>query len=344
MNFTILALISIFVYFIIYIFRIEISKKLNVIDIPNEKRKIHKSPTPKTGSYSIAILFFFFVVFNLIYKKFDQSINIVLTGSLLIFIVGFIDDKYKLNALTKIISISLITFLLCIYSDDLIVDKFYIYSYDFFFKLEFFSILFTILCILCLVNAVNLADGINGLATGIIVIWLLYIYKIYIYEIKIDHSDLSFLFYTVIINLVLIFVHNYKGKHFLGDSGSLMLSGFVAFLVIYLHNKNIDIPKHYNSSETLFIIFIIPILDMIRLFFTRLVNKKNPGIGDNNHFHHYLIKRMPIFYALSLYFSLINIPILISLYSSINKFFIIAVTILIYFVLIILYKPSLKSD
>ncbi len=337
MNFTILSALSIFLYFIIYIFRKKISEKLKVVDKPNEIRKIHKIPTPKTGSYSIALLFFFYIIFNLIYKKFDQNINPLIIGSLLIFIVGFVDDKYKLNALTKIITISLITFSLCVSTDYLIVNKFYIYSYDFFFKLENFSILFTILCILCLVNAVNLSDGINGLATGIITFWFIYINKIY-------DAELYFLFYPVLINLILIFIHNYRGKHFLGDSGSLMLSGFIAFFIIYLHNKNIDIPKHYNSAEMILIIFIIPVLDMIRLFFTRLMNRKNPGVGDNNHFHHYLIKRMSIFQALILYFALINIPILISLYSSLNKFIIIGITILIYFFLIFLYKPIQKLN
>ena len=99
MNFTILTALSIFLYFIIYIFRKKISEKLKVVDEPNEIRKIHKIPTPKTGSYSIALLFFFYIIFNLIYKKFDQNINPIIIGSLLIFIVGFVDDKYKLNAL-----------------------------------------------------------------------------------------------------------------------------------------------------------------------------------------------------------------------------------------------------
>ena len=338
MNFAILTIFSVIVYFIIYKFKHQISSKINVIDYPNEKRKIHKFPTPKTGSYCIAIVIITSVILNYYYKFFDRDINIILVGTFLVFFVGFIDDKYKLSAIVKIISISFITLLLCMQTDNLIIDKFYIYTFDFFFKLEAFSIFFTILCVLSLVNAVNLADGINGLAITIIITWLFYIDQIY-------QNNLNLIFNILYLNLFLIIIHNLKGRHFLGDSGSLMLSSLVAFLIIYLHNKNIDIPRPRNSSENILIIFLIPVLDMVRLFFQRLSKRKNPGIGDSNHLHHYLIKKFSLNKTLILYMAVMHIPILISLNTKINKMIIILITILIYFFLIIYYKPdSIKHD
>ena len=88
-------------------------------------------------------------------------------------------------------------------------------------------------------------------------------------------NNLDFLINIIFINLILIFIHNYMGRHFLGDSGSLMLSSFIAFLIIYLHNTNIDMPDSINSSETILIVLIIPVLDMIRLLFERLFKKKS---------------------------------------------------------------------
>ena len=73
----------------------------------------------------------------------------------------------------------LISLILCLSSEKLIVNKFYFFTLDFFFNLGSFSILFTILCIFTLINSLNLADGINGLATGLIFFWLLYINYIY---------------------------------------------------------------------------------------------------------------------------------------------------------------------
>ena len=258
----------IFIYFLIYFKRKLISKKLSVQDIPDEGRKIHKFPTPKTASYSMAIIFLIFLISNYFLNFINSpEINFLVLGTIIIFFIGYLDDKYKLSALNKIILVSLVTLVLCIISDKFIIDKFYIKTFDFFFKLEEFSIIFTVLCVLCLVNALNLADGINGLAVGIIFFWLIFLNKIYIYNLD------NFIFFVIYTNLVLIFIHNYTGKHFLGDAGSLMFSAFIAFLTIYLHNLNIENPRFQISSETLAIIFLIPIIDMLRLFLKKKIIK-----------------------------------------------------------------------
>tara|TARA_B100000787_G_C16197939_1_gene302355 strand:- start:3000 stop:4019 length:1020 start_codon:yes stop_codon:yes gene_type:complete len=331
-----LTIFSIFVYFIIYNFREKIGLLLNVNDIPNEKRKIHKISTPKTASFSIAFTFFFFLILNFFFNYFDTQFNILLIGTLLIFVVGYIDDRYRLSPLSKIFLIGLISIFLCILSEDLIIYKFYVLSFDTFFELKNFSLLFTALCVLCLVNALNLSDGINGLATGLIFFWLFFITQIY-------DNNLYLITNIILINLALIFIHNYKGDHFLGDSGSLMLSSFIAFLVISLHNQNIDDPGHENSAESIFILFIIPLMDMIRLFFERLLNKQNPAMGDNNHLHHYLIKKFSIKKALIIYFLSVNMPIIMSLYTPINKISIIVLTILTYTFFISYYKSQLNK-
>jgi UDP-GlcNAc:undecaprenyl-phosphate/decaprenyl-phosphate GlcNAc-1-phosphate transferase len=336
-NNLIITILSISVYFVIYFFRKKISLLLNVIDIPNEKRKIHKIPTPKTASFSIVLFFLALLVSNFFFNYFDNELNIILIGTILIFIVGYLDDKYKLSALNKIFLISIISVFLCILSESLIITKFYIFSLDTFFNLKNFSVLFTVLCVLCLVNSLNLADGINGLATGLIFFWLFYITQIY-------ENNLDLITNIIFINLILIFIHNYRGDHFLGDSGSLMLSSFLAFLVINLHNQNIDSPTQQNSSESIFILFIIPVMDMIRLFFERLMNKKNPGIGDNKHLHHYLISKFTSKQALIIYFLTVNIPIIMSLYTSVNKIYIIIMTILIYIFFLFYYKYHLNNE
>ena len=85
-------------------------------------------------------------------------------------------------------------------------------TFDFYFQLENFSIIFTVLCILCLINALNLSDGINGLAIGIIFFWLYYINQLY-------EFNYNFLTNIILINLFVIFINIYKGDHFLGDAG-----------------------------------------------------------------------------------------------------------------------------
>ena len=330
---TILA--SIFTYFIIYYYRHKISILLGVLDKPDEKRKIHKFPTPKTASYSIALILFVFLLFNYFYNFIDSSYNNIVVGSLLIFVVGFFDDKYKLSPSIKIILISAITLLLCLSTENLIIEKFYLHTFDTYFYLKKFSLIFSILCVLCLINSLNLADGINGLATGLIFFWVLYIAQMY------GVND-NLLIKILLLNLILILIHNYRGDHFLGDSGSLMLSAFVAFLIIKLNNQNIDDPIHQRSAETILILFLIPGLDMIRLFVERLINKKNPTKGDKNHFHHHLINQFSLTKTLLIYLSLVNLPVLLSLYTNINKIIIILSIVLIYFLFIYNYKNTKK--
>ena len=321
---TSLIILSIFVYFLIFYFRKQISTLFNVYDVSDEKRKIHKFPTPKTASYALAFLFFTLIILNYFYKLFEKDMNLVLMGTITIFLIGFLDDKYKLNAISKTILISLTTLILCLLSENLVISKFYIYTFDFFFVLGNFSLIFTILSVLCLTNSLNLADGINGLATGIIFFWLIYINQIF-------GNNIELITNIIFINLVLIFVHNIKGKHFLGDAGSLMLSSFLAYFIILLNNQATNDPGHQKSAETILILFIFPVIDMIRLFFERLINKKKIAVGDKNHFHHHLIEKYNISKALIIYFLLINIPIMLSLYTNINKIIIILLIFIMYF-------------
>ena len=202
------------------------------------------------------------MIFNLFYKFIDSNFNYILFGSLFV-LAGFLDDKFKISASTKILLLGSGIIILFFQSEIFIIKKFYIYSLDVFFDLNSFSYIFTLGCFLVLTNSLNLADGINGLATGIVFFWLIYISQLF-------DNNLDLIINLILVHLILIFFHNYKGHHFLGDSGSLMLSAFVALITIYLYNQNINNPNKNHSCETIVILFILPILDMIRLFFKEL--------------------------------------------------------------------------
>ena len=324
------------IYLIIYYYRINISKSLGVFDMPDGNRKIHKIPTPKTASYSISVIILIFLLLDVIFDLFSKDFKNLLFGCLVIFVVGFFDDKFNLKAKNKIFLIIFISLILCITSDNFVISKFYIHSFDFFLNLGNFSILFTVICIFTLVNSLNLADGINGLAIGLVFFWLIYINQIY-------ENNLDIIINSILISLVLSFFHNLKGTHFLGDAGSLMLSSFIAFLLIYLHNQNLDIPSYKNNAENILILFLIPVIDMVRLFFERIIKKKSPSTADKNHLHHYLFNKFSKNKSLLIYLISVNLPIFISINSHVNKFFIITSVIVLYSVFIFYYKVSKKT-
>ena len=148
MSFTILQII--FFQLLVTIPIIFFSKKIGLLDIPNERKS----------------LTFLFIVFITDYD--NKYINLVLSFSLLIAITGLIDDKYNVNPGTKLILQTLPIFLLIdnnFYLDDL-------GYYEYFGKIQLgsFAKVFTILCCLLLINAFNYSDGLDGLVTSITVI------------------------------------------------------------------------------------------------------------------------------------------------------------------------------
>ena len=157
------------------------------------------------------------------------------------------------------------------------------------------------------------------------------------------NNETNLIINTLLVSLILSFYHNLKQKHFLGDSGSLMLSSFIAFFIIYLYNNNIEIPTHQNSAENILILFLIPVLDMVRLFFERLINKQKPSTADKNHLHHYLIEKMSDIKALIVYFIFLNIPIMTSTYTQLSKIYIITTVVIVYFLFIFYHKFTKKN-
>ena len=125
-------------------------------------------------------------------------------------------------------------------------------------------------------NSFNMMDGTNSLAGSYSLIFLLY-FLVFI--------NFSSLILVLVIFLIFYLYLNSRNLIFFGDSGSLLLSFLIAVMIIYNHNLGNIL------AEEIFILMLIPGLDMLRLFITRILNKKNPFSGDRNHLHHLLLNR-----------------------------------------------------
>ena len=330
-NNIILFFIGSFIFTICFKKRLNIANYFNLIDRPNQKRKIHKQDTPLTGSLSVFIFFIFLSAYNLIFNYQDSALLIIFICSSLIFLIGAYDDKNNLSPYLKLILISLIFLIFLISNENFIIqnvffssiNKKYIFS-------QYMGIFITILCLLLLINSLNLVDGINSLANLIVTIWLIYI-------LFTNDNYLNDIFKLLVF---FIFINNffiYKGKYFLGDSGSLFYASIVGMLAIY--NYNILLTQTNESGvENIFILFMIPGFDMFRLFIERILKNQNPFSADNNHLHHFLIRIFSLKETLFIYFLLVVMPIALSFYSNINKLLIIITTAIFYFLLIFILK------
>ena len=142
--------------FFILIFVSKISYKFKLLDFPN-KRKIHNKPTANTGGLALSLIYVFSVFY---FNISNEELNLILTISFLISIVGFVDDKYHLNVGGKL-SLQVIPIIYLIVLENLNLITIGDYNY---FKLELnsFTIPFTLLAVCFLINSFNYFDGTDG--------------------------------------------------------------------------------------------------------------------------------------------------------------------------------------
>jgi len=322
--------------FFILIFYKSISKIYNLFDYPDNKRKIHKLPTPLLGG--------FFLVMNLliilIYRNFfDNSHNVDVFGKLitynyfflitfLFYIVGFYDDKYKISHNTKFI-LTILLVLLSIYLDPDILLKKLIFSFsDSQVNFGLLSYFVTILCFLLFINAFNMLDGINGQAAS---------YALFIFLLLLIKSNLVIFSVTIIIALLFFLTLNLYNKIFLGDSGTLPFGFMISYIFIKLYNYN----KTFLSDEV-FLIMSIPGYELIRLAIQRILKRKHPFLPDKNHIHHLIINKYNYYAAfLIVQFTLIFPYMIYILFQKFSVAFVISLTL--YAFIIYIFTPGRKS-
>jgi len=307
-----------------------IGEYFHVIDIPN-KDKIHTSATPLIGSFGI-IIFSIIIIFVLGINNFNNSITMILTYSYLFFLLGYIDDRVNINAYLKLLISIFILFAALYLSEILLIKKIYIELLDKDIYLGKFSILFSILCIALLINSLNLIDGINGLASGFSTLWLFSLSLLLNGDIK---TILLFISFFMAINTYQII----RGKYFLGDSGTLFLGCLISLVTIFTYNSLLN-QNITMSIEKIFIFFMIPGLDMFRLFIFRLIKKKDPFSRDLNHLHHYMIKQFSLNQSLIIYLLLFSSTNFLSFLNIINPIAIILIYLVIYIYFIYFSKKK----
>ena len=305
-----------------------LSRYINVYDIPS-KRKLHSSKTPLIGGIIFFInLIFFLIFFNLEINQNYEKYNLILkneeiysyfTFSVIIFLIGLIDDKIDLNPYFKLFLLGLcIVIFLTLCESSLVTEL----RFSFFEKsiyLGNYSYFFTVLCFLLFINSCNMFDGINfqsGIYFLIFIITLMVIGVIDIFILLIVISLISFL------------ILNSKGKVFMGDSGIFLYSFTLGFLSIKIYNLEI-----INNVEIIFILMMVPGIDMFRLFVVRIYDKKSPFRPDNSHIHHLLLKKFNYFKTILILCLLIIIP-LVMFILGINSFIVIIIYSIFYLILL----------
>ena len=317
-------------FFLLNFDRIKLFRLIN--DKPDNKRKIHLKPIPLAGGIILMInisIYFILVLINPsffpneVFFKNDLQLFIFIITSILIFFIGIFDDEYNLSPNLKIFLLSSVIFLILYFDNDLIIRNIRISFLDHTVGTKNLGTLFTFFCVLVFLNAFNMFDGINLQAS---------IYSISIFLFLSFMVIQSFFILIIIIYLISYSILNYRNKSFLGDSGSLLLAFLISYIFIKLYNSNF-----IEFSDEIFIFMMIPGIDLIRLFFIRIIKKKNPLKPDKDHLHHLLISKFSPLKSILILHSMIIVPVFLN-YINIGKFFIILTAIFFYISIIKILK------
>lgn len=334
LNFAYLILGILLMFIIVPIVRI-IAIKLNIIDIP-KGRKIHKVPTPLLGGLAI------FIGFNLMLIITKEYNNCLFSGnlffvSLALLIVGTIDDIFDLPAKFKLCLQIIIAICAAIILGG--IDSIQIYKFVFHFN-QFFGILLQALWIVVLINAFNLIDGLDGLATGCSLISITTIAIVSF--IRLDYATITICCILIGILLGFLKFNFVPAKIFLGDGGSMLLGFYIAILS-FNEYKTVTL----TAMVAIILIAFLPIFDVCLSFVRRKVNGQSAFKPDALHFHHRLLKHgfsvkqsVLIIYAIMMVYAIASI--IISVSNSYVK--IIIFLALIIFTVFVIEKLYLLSD
>jgi len=327
----IILIYSIISFFLLFVIS-KVSYWFNLVDFPN-KRKIHSKNTVYTGGIAISLSLIFS---NLIFDINIYFLNLIISISFLISLIGLIDDKFNLTAGEKL-SLQVVPIFYLIFVEKLFINNLGEYDY---FKIELgtFALPFTSLSVLFLINSFNYFDGLDGTLsfTTFSVIAILY----FLYPDKNFQFFLIIILIPISLFLLFNFSHFSLPKMFLGDSGSLMIGFVIAFILIYIAKLNIIHPILLAWSVVIFV------YEFLSINIIRLKNKVNPIKPGLDHLHHILFKKTKSIFFTNLYIFLGNIILFIIGYLTFK--FYNSLTSLILFILcfniyiVIRYKISKK--
>jgi UDP-GlcNAc:undecaprenyl-phosphate/decaprenyl-phosphate GlcNAc-1-phosphate transferase len=265
-----------------------ISSWLGIMDIPDE-RKQHRAATPLMGGVALQVAFAPAAAALIMLNappSWVQSLLVWLACVVAMTLVGIADDRHSLSARDRL----LMSFL--VFGSAAVVDPLFnvrvlnFEHFGFYLGLGtgWLAVIFTSICCVGLVNAVNMADGKNGLVIGLCLGWTALI------ALRAPAGFLPLLALLAAVLIVLI-VFNLRGRLFLGDGGSYGLATAIGLLAIMTYNTAGAHAGRAIAADELILLFAIPVADAFRLAIARTRRGQSPMAADRDHFHHHLQNR-----------------------------------------------------
>ncbi|MDO4815926.1 MAG: MraY family glycosyltransferase [Bacillota bacterium] len=286
------------------------AKQVGAIDVPDEKRHIHKAPTPRMGGLAI---FLGFLLSVLVFANITPQVRGILIGAILIVVVGAIDDVLNLNAWLKF-GVQIIAAVIAVLSGVLInvVSNPLLITSGQALTIGVLSVPVTILWIVGVTNSVNLIDGLDGLACGVSTIASLSMLAVSML-VSDANSNVAIILAALCGACLGFLPFNLNpAKIFMGDTGALLLGYILATVSV------IGMFKFYAIITFILpvLALAVPLLDTVFAFTRRMLNGQSPFHADRGHFHHRLLdiglnqkQVVAVLYAVSAILGLVGVLI-----------------------------------
>lgn len=251
--------------------------KIGAVDVPKDNRRMHKKPMPLLGGLSI---FLGFTISGLIFCNVTPSLVAAWFGGLLIISIGILDDKYALNAWIKLLG-QIAAASIAVGLGGVQID--HINLFGKYIHFGALAIPITIFWIVGMTNAINLIDGLDGLACGVSAIS-----STSLLIVTLMHADLEVAMLTAILTGACIGFLPFNmnpAKIFMGDTGALFLGYMLSVLSIVGVFKTTAVVSFLIPV----IIFGYPLFDTVFAFARRILQGRSPFSADRGHLHHRII-------------------------------------------------------
>lgn len=269
---------------------IKITELKSLMEKPGERRS-HSVPTPTFGGVAIfaAVLISYFI-WPINDPRDLYCTNLSIVGAAILFFIGMKDDLVGIDP-NKKIGFQLLSASSLIFLGHLKLD--YLYGImGFHYITDVVSIILTCFVFIALTNAMNLIDGIDGLAGGIATIASVTFGSWFLLS---EHYAMATMAFALAGGLVgfLRFNFSHTSKIFMGNTGSLLIGFFLAFFAVRFVNLNttyrFDPRSFFDAPIIAMVVLIVPIFDTLRVFMVRILNGRSPFSADRNHMHHILL-------------------------------------------------------
>ncbi|RDU65415.1 glycosyltransferase family 4 protein [Helicobacter sp. MIT 14-3879] len=320
-------LVCFFCAMLLCMFIIKYSKQRGILldkDSISKPQKMHYGDIPRAGGVGIFIAIIIGLLLGIKYKYLG-----LLIPTTLVFLSGILEDFHNSLSPKKRLLLQIAGASSAIILFDCVII-------DIGFNIPYYAgIIFSIFCIVGIINAVNIIDGFNGLAGGYSILALI---SIAIVSYIVGNIEILYICIITIGSILGFMMLNFpNGKIFLGDGGAYLIGFLLSFLLIKL-TQNINASEYKVSAWFGLCIMIYPVFEVLfSMWRKKILRDMSAMEPDGIHFHMLLYKRITRSnYKTSILIWLLNLPFLflgIIFFDNI----VILITLICIFIMLYLY-------